>query len=750
MRHAWTMQGRRLAMTAIMGLSLSWVSTSVTARGEGGQGLPGANSVKPGGAAGDEPEQRGSSTQSEGNGQVSTPKAGDEVRSQSMKPVLPPDQPPGTTGKKRTEAERIAILQRLIKTNQDELNELKRKLAAKREDLDAQKAFETLDNDLEARKSALEEAQRKGETDKARQLAAEVAELQKPWQLAKERFDLDLRERKTIQERITILESTIKHDQNHLDELLGNKPKPKPQPEPAPTPEAKEQPEKPAKAPASQEEPAKPTAPAPVPAPSPAAGQPAVPPLPGLPGASAKKEEPAQGKSETAEPAQAKAKAKAKPPSKELIEAEETVKRKAEEASERERRSVSLDERLANVEHSIKLEQELLDTARLQERNARQSLDLFSRQVTEKAAKGAAPAALAQLRDQVRESSDRLQEALDEIKARESRLRELDEERDIIADARRRVAETAKTAKEELEKAQGQVKRLQNPLAPRNVARWLLDHGLAILAILAAMIVSQWAIGRLTQKVVNLVASRGMRGSKVERENRAKTLVSVFHNAATLAIFTGGGLMICEEAGVPVGPLLGGAAVFGLAVAFGAQNLIRDYFYGFMILLENQYKLNDVIQIGDHSGQVEQITLRMTAIRDEEGSLHFLPNGAITSVINKTHGWSRALFSVGIAYKEDVDRVMEVIVQLGKELRQDTAYRLLILEDLTMLGVDSLGDSAVILKFFIKTLPLQQWTVKREFLRRLKKRFDEQGIEIPFPSRTLILRADAGAVSDLV
>ena len=151
-------------------------------------------------------------------------------------------------------------------------------------------------------------------------------------------------------------------------------------------------------------------------------------------------------------------------------------------------------------------------------------------------------------------------------------------------------------------------------------------------------------MGRLSHRVVKLVASRGMRGSKVERENRANTLVSVFHNAATLTIFIGGFLMICDEAGVPIGPLLGGAAVFGLAVAFGAQNLIRDYFYGFMILMENQYKLNDVVQIGDHSGQVEQITLRMTALRDLEGNLHFLPNGTITSVINMTHGWSRALF----------------------------------------------------------------------------------------------------------
>ena len=156
-----------------------------------------------------------------------------------------------------------------------------------------------------------------------------------------------------------------------------------------------------------------------------------------------------------------------------------------------------------------------------------------------------------------------------------------------------------------------------------------------------------------------------------------------------------------------------------------------------MILLENQYKLKDVVKIGDHAGSVEQITMRMTALRDLEGNLHFLPNGEIKSVINMTHGWSRALFDIGVAYKENVDNVMNVILEVGQELRQDKKFRLFILEDPTMLGVDAFGDSAVVIKFFIKTLPLKQWDVKREMLRRLKNRFDELGIEIPFPQRTI-------------
>ena len=156
-----------------------------------------------------------------------------------------------------------------------------------------------------------------------------------------------------------------------------------------------------------------------------------------------------------------------------------------------------------------------------------------------------------------------------------------------------------------------------------------------------------------------------------------------------------------------------------------------------MILLEQQYTINDVIRIGDISGMVERITLRMTVLRDLEGRVHFIPHGQISSTTNMTYGWSRAVFDVGVAYKENVDSVIGVIEELGHAMREDSEFGPLILEDLTMLGVDGFGDSAVVIKFFIKTLPLQQWAVKRELMRRIKRRFDQLGIEIPFPHRTV-------------
>jgi small conductance mechanosensitive channel len=140
---------------------------------------------------------------------------------------------------------------------------------------------------------------------------------------------------------------------------------------------------------------------------------------------------------------------------------------------------------------------------------------------------------------------------------------------------------------------------------------------------------------------------------------------------------------------------------------------------------------------------VEHISLRTTVLRDLEGVVHFIPHGTITTVSNLTHGWSRALFDIDIAYTEDIDRVMEVLLALGRALRQDPMYGPLILDDPEMLGVDVLADSSVILKFFLKTRPLQQWTVKREMLRRIKNKFDELGIEIPYPHQTVHHRYDS-------
>jgi small conductance mechanosensitive channel len=199
----------------------------------------------------------------------------------------------------------------------------------------------------------------------------------------------------------------------------------------------------------------------------------------------------------------------------------------------------------------------------------------------------------------------------------------------------------------------------------------------------------------------------------------------------------GGTLLALQEAGVDIKTVLGGAAIIGLAVAFGAQNLMRDYFNGFMIMIEDQYELGDLITIGNVTGTVETVNMRTTVLRDIEGRIHFIPNGEVKQVTNRTYGWARALFDISVAYKEDVDRVMRILIDCANELRQDPDFGPYITDEPVMLGVDEFGEAAVRIKFYLKTKPDKMFLVKREMLRRIKNRFDQEGIEIPIPHRVI-------------
>jgi small conductance mechanosensitive channel len=188
---------------------------------------------------------------------------------------------------------------------------------------------------------------------------------------------------------------------------------------------------------------------------------------------------------------------------------------------------------------------------------------------------------------------------------------------------------------------------------------------------------------------------------------------------------------------VSVAPILGAAGVVGLAVGFGAQSLVKDYFTGFFILLENQIRAGDVVKLGDHAGFVEDVTLRFVQLRDYDGNVHFVPNGTISSVVNMSRGFAQAVVNIGVAYGEDLDRVMEAMREVAREMRADPAYAERILDDLDLAGVDQWADSAVVIRARFKVLPLRQWAVRREYLRRLKGDFDRRGIEIPFPQLTI-------------
>jgi small-conductance mechanosensitive channel len=263
---------------------------------------------------------------------------------------------------------------------------------------------------------------------------------------------------------------------------------------------------------------------------------------------------------------------------------------------------------------------------------------------------------------------------------------------------------------------------------------WLREHGVSVIAIVVVMSSVLWLTNLLHKRLVAILARHTSRGTPAEQENRARTLVGVMLNALRSTTIALGLMMILEEIGLPIGPLLGGVAVVGLAVAFGAQSLIKDYFTGFLVLLEQQYMIGDVVRINGITGQVEQITLRITLLRDLEGSAHFIPHGQINLVSNLTHGWSQAVFDLNVPNVESVDRIRSLFFELAGQMRGDANYGSMILNDPDLLGVDSLGDSTFTVKFVLRTLPLKRWEVKRELLRRIKDRFQREQIKVTIPA----------------
>ena len=227
-----------------------------------------------------------------------------------------------------------------------------------------------------------------------------------------------------------------------------------------------------------------------------------------------------------------------------------------------------------------------------------------------------------------------------------------------------------------------------------------------------------------------------------EAHQQAETLGRVFRYLVTVVVGLVTVMLVLAELGVSLAPILGAAGVVGLAVGFGAQSLVKDFVTGFFLLLENQIRQGDVVEVGGHSGSVEEITLRYVRLRDYEGSVHYVPNGQITTVVNMTRGFGNAVFEIGVAYREDIDEVMALMRKVAAQLRADETFAARIQDDLDIAGVDRWDDSAVIVRCRLRCVAGDQWGVKREYLRRLKAAFDEHAIEIPFPHMTLYAGQD--------
>jgi small conductance mechanosensitive channel len=255
---------------------------------------------------------------------------------------------------------------------------------------------------------------------------------------------------------------------------------------------------------------------------------------------------------------------------------------------------------------------------------------------------------------------------------------------------------------------------------------------------IVAILLLAWVLQLVSARLMRLFRAYMDRRTGGDEVARIETLARVFRNTAAIVIVIVAGTLVLGELGISVAPILATAGVAGVAIGFGAQSLIKDFLGGFFLLLDDQLRQGDVVEVAGLSGLVEEVTLRYVRLRNFDGHVHFVPNGEIKVVTNRTRGFAHSVIDAGVAYREDVDEALAVMRQVGQAMRADPAWRDFIAEDIEMIGVERWADSAVILRARLKVVPpIQQWNVRREFLKRLKKAYDERGIEIPYPHLTV-------------
>jgi small conductance mechanosensitive channel len=265
------------------------------------------------------------------------------------------------------------------------------------------------------------------------------------------------------------------------------------------------------------------------------------------------------------------------------------------------------------------------------------------------------------------------------------------------------------------------------------VIPWLLTNGLKVIFIIIGSIILNKVITTFIEKAVRIAVRPDGISSKDAEEKRENTLIQIFTTTSKIALLTITGLMVLQEFGVEIAPILAAAGIVGLAFGFGGQYLIRDVISGLFIILENQYRIGDVVNFDNAGGTVEEISLRKTTLRDLDGTVHHIPHGEIKKVSNFSKDFSRINLNIGVGYGSDLEQVIEVINQVGTELATDPLWANYIILSPQFLRVNDFADSSIILKILGETLPSKQWEVTGELRKRLKVAFDKEGIEIPFP-----------------
>jgi len=269
------------------------------------------------------------------------------------------------------------------------------------------------------------------------------------------------------------------------------------------------------------------------------------------------------------------------------------------------------------------------------------------------------------------------------------------------------------------------------------ITDWFITYGVKIAAIiLFAYILKRFSTLFIEKTVRTTVVSDHFLSKEAEKK-REDTLIRIFTGAFGILLWIIVGMMVLQEMGIAIGPLLAAAGIAGLAFGFGGQYLIRDLISGLFIIIENQYRVGDVVCFDKTCGLVEDITLRMTTLRDLDGTVHHIPHGEVAKVSNLTKYYARVNLNIGISYNSNLEKVIKVVNRVGKELAQDKEWKDLIIKEPQFLRVDDFADSAIIIKILGETKPIKQWDVTGELRKRLKIAFDKENIEIPFPQRVV-------------
>jgi small conductance mechanosensitive channel len=394
-------------------------------------------------------------------------------------------------------------------------------------------------------------------------------------------------------------------------------------------------------------------------------------------------------------------------------------------------------ERKHALEEQIEFEEGLAETHVKELDNLKRALAAFEARLQKYRETDAPSEKIERLERGIRRISGFLEESHDGEEARAAYIEALHERHVRLDEEQLSVTADVDEQEQEAEKARRRIFWLESPVHPRNVAHWAKDRGPRMLMVIVAALFLLLLV-RFSARGIARALVGGRRGARGVGTGRADTLAFSFGRATRVIIMVLAVMLILQEAGIDITTVLGGAAILGVAIAFGAQDMMKDYFSGFLILLEDQYQLGDLITVSGITGTVESVNMRVTVLRDLEGRVHFVPNGSIDQVTNRTYGWGRPVFEVPVGYTEDVDRVIETLVDIAKELSQDPDWEGSIIGDPDMLGVDKLTDYGVVIKFMVKTQPDKLFAVRREMLRRIVKRFNELGIQITVPQRMLV------------